>query len=300
MCVTGRLVAAALRVPGVALHPTYATRPKEQRLGFPADSGPGAIASEFASLAARLAAGLGIVPPTFADIHSHAEGLNIVFMPKAFHPGAEGLDERYQFVGPGFGRDARLGSTPRDGSQKRLFASMGTVFNQWPEFFRMCIEAFQGTEWQVDMAIGPRMDVASVAHTIPRNFSVASYLPQREILPQSTVALYHGGMGTTMDALSFGVPLVVIPQMPEQEATGRRIAELGLGLCLSRGTLSVAAVREAIQAVAEDAVVKARVQAMQGTIQDTGGAPLAASLIEAFAQKSEQGSRLEKLTSSPP
>jgi len=59
-------------------------------------------------------------------------------------------------------------------------------------------------------------------------------------------------------------------------------------------------VREAIQAVAEDAVVKARVQAMQGTIQDTGGAPLAASLIEAFAQKSEQGSRLEKLTSSPP
>jgi len=42
-------------------------------------------------------------------------------------------------------------------------------------------------------------------------------------------------MNSVSESLYHGVPVVVIPQMGEQEIVGRRVEELGAGLCLARG-----------------------------------------------------------------
>jgi UDP:flavonoid glycosyltransferase YjiC (YdhE family) len=44
-------------------------------------------------------------------------------------------------------------------------------------------------------------------------------------------------MNSTMEALYFGVPLVTFPRQPEQEATARRVEELGLGRRLALPTV---------------------------------------------------------------
>ncbi|MDQ1624321.1 MAG: hypothetical protein QOH19_2739 [Actinomycetota bacterium] len=49
------------------------------------------------------------------------------------------------------------------------------------------------------------------------------------VLRHADVFLSHAGMNSTMEALCFGVPLVTFPLRPEQEATARRVEELGLG-----------------------------------------------------------------------
>lgn len=63
-------------------------------------------------------------------------------------------------------------------------------------------------------------------------------MPQLDILQRATAFVSHGGMNSTMESLYYGVPMVVIPQMPEQAMTARRVDELGLGLMLDKNTLT--------------------------------------------------------------
>jgi len=67
------------------------------------------------------------------------------------------------------------------------------------------------------------------------------------------------------------VPLVVVPQMVEQEVTARRVQELGLGLALEKETLTVEQLRAAVERVAYNPIFRARVQEMQHEIRQAGG-----------------------------
>ena len=289
MCITGRFVAASLRVPAVTLHPTYVTPAGKGRFGFSLDLVPMDIRNEFDAKAADLARRYGIEQVAMMDLFGHAQSLNLIFMPRAFHPAGDSFDARYQFVGPGFVRQPRErewtpSSVPKE---QRLFISMGTVFNNWPEFFRLSLAAFGDTTWEVHMAAGSRINLADIMETQPGNFHVGRYLPQLDIFPHTAAAIYHGGMGTTMEALIHGVPLLAIPQMPEQQATANRIAELGLGTWLPREAVSVATLTAALEEVAADRGMKERAQTMQRQILQTGGYMQAVALIETFLQNGE-------------
>jgi UDP:flavonoid glycosyltransferase YjiC (YdhE family) len=50
-----------------------------------------------------------------------------------------------------------------------VFILLGTTpLNDRPDFFRMCLAAFAGTNWQEAMAIGDRMNVSELATPDPR------------------------------------------------------------------------------------------------------------------------------------
>lgn len=70
-------------------------------------------------------------------------------------------------------------------------------------------------------------------------------------------------MNSTMEAMNAGVPLVVIPQMYEQELTAKRVDDLGLGVYLPKEEVTVSRLQEAVQAVAGDQEVLSRVKNMQ-------------------------------------
>jgi UDP:flavonoid glycosyltransferase YjiC (YdhE family) len=87
-------------------------------------------------------------------------------------------------------------------------------------------------------------------------------------------------MRSTMEALSFGVPIVAMPQMPEQRVTADRLAELGLGLCLEPGQQTQEAVRQAVTTLMHDVSIRPRLDWMRGEIERAPGAPAAAEVIE--------------------
>jgi MGT family glycosyltransferase len=64
------------------------------------------------------------------------------------------------------------------------------------------------------------------------------FVPQLEMLQRASMFVTHGGMNSTMEALYYGVPMVVLSQMMEQEMTARRIEELGLGVALDQENLT--------------------------------------------------------------
>jgi MGT family glycosyltransferase len=88
-------------------------------------------------------------------------------------------------------------------------------------------------------------------------------------------------MGSTMEALYYGVPLVCVPQMLEQEANANRVAELGLGVRLDPHGLTPEDLRAAVDAVRTDPATRAALDMMRGAIRRAGGAVAAADAIEA-------------------
>lgn len=214
------------------------------------------------------------------------EALNIVFMPKSFQIQNETFDDRFCFVGPSLGkRTAQESLSIEKDDRPVMLISLGTAFNAWPEFYKMCIDAFRESSWQVIMSVGKTIDPESLGD-IPDHFTIRQSVPQLEVLEKADLFISHGGMNSTMEAMNAGVPLVVIPQMYEQELTAKRVDDLGLGVYLPTEEVTVSRLQEAVQAVSGDREVLSRVKNMQKDVKEAGGAERAAAAIEAFMKKS--------------
>lgn len=221
------------------------------------------------------------------DFYAYTEPLNIVFIPRAFHPAGDTFDDRYIFVGPSlFPHEEKEVLTPSSSGnpgQSRLYVSLGTIFNDQPDFFNLCFDAFDEHSWQVVLALGNRVDAASLGPA-PANFQIASYVQQAEVFPHTDVFVTHAGMTSVTESLYYGVPMVAIPQQYEQAVTAQRIAELGLGVVLDRHTVTSESLRQAVEYVQAKPAFRERTQAMQKMVRNAGGYRRAADAILHFAQ----------------
>ena len=113
------------------------------------------------------------------------------------------------------------------------YISLGTLFNEHPEFYRHCFAAFANSMYQVVLSVGHKTPLSSLGD-IPPKFIVQNYVPQLEILQRANVFISHGGMNSVSEALYYGVPLLVIPQSADQPWVAKRVAQLGAGKLLPR------------------------------------------------------------------
>ncbi|GHO97062.1 putative UDP-glucosyltransferase YjiC [Reticulibacter mediterranei] len=281
----------ALHVPAVKLFATFAVSDQvvRQMYGKEREVDRSFVKEFFGALDEKLAYQCelyGVPPRTIQELLSRIEQLNIVFLPRAFQPAGETFDEKFVFVGPALPAQRYYGGDfPLERLDQRplLYISLGTAYNNRLDFYQTCFEAFAGTEWQVVLAYGKRVNSADLGET-PDNFLIAPHVPQLEILSRADLFISHGGMNSTMESLSFGVPLVVVPQMWEQEMNGRRVQELGLGLSLDRDTITGESLRAAVEQIAHDSGVHTRLQSMQSEIHQAGGYQRAADAIKQHVQ----------------
>jgi MGT family glycosyltransferase len=193
------------------------------------------------------------------------------------------FDETYRFIGPSVGRArAREWDPPGDGPV--LLVSLGTAFNNRPEFFRATADAFAGTRWQVVMAIGEHTDPDAVG-PVPANVQIAARVPQPAVLRHATAFVSHAGMGSTMEALYHQVPLVAVPQVREQELNAARLQELGLGRHLPTRSPAPELLREAVEQVSDDPGIRARLADMRDAIRCAGGAAAGAEAVELYLDR---------------
>lgn len=87
-------------------------------------------------------------------------------------------------------------------------------------------------------------------------------------------------MNTTMQALSFGTPLIAIPLAHDQPAIAARLQQTGAGLVIPPGQVSVGKLRSAIDKILEkDSSWQLNARRMQNAISQAGGADRAAGII---------------------
>ena len=164
-----------------------------------------------------------------------------------------------------------------------IYVSLGTLFNADAAFFRECFEAFRHMDARVIMSIGATVSEASLGPP-PQNFTVQPYVPQLEVLQRAAVFVSHGGMNSVSESLYYGVPLVVIPQMSEQELVGRRVEGLGAGLYLAKTKATAANLREAVERVLADERFRRQAAVVRESFLAAGGVTRAADAIVGFTR----------------
>lgn len=162
-----------------------------------------------------------------------------------------------------------------------VYLTMGTVWNRDLELFRLVIEAVRGRDIGLVVTVGRQNDPA-VLGPQPANVVVHRYVPQAVLLPRCAAVVAHGGAGTTLGALAFGVPLVIIPQGADQYANAERVVAAGAGRQLLRPDLSVDAVRDALDSVLHDPGYRRAAARIQAEIHDMPDATAAIGRIEAL------------------
>ncbi|MFC7340284.1 macrolide family glycosyltransferase [Saccharopolyspora griseoalba] len=283
MTAVGRMFADKLGLPAIALTPNFASNEEfDLRQVLAAEhampGGPAAAdLAEIQEAMSELSEEFGVaMPPVFGGTPAE---LNLVFLPEAFQLRHETFDQRFRFIGPQLGDRENETYQPADPRRPLLFISLGTAFNERPDFYRSCLRAFGGTQWQVAMSVGTRVDVDALGE-IPENFDVRPSFPQPAVLRHASAFVSHAGMNSTMESLNCAVPLVAVPQMPEQSANAARVEELGLGIELDPETASAAELRDAVDRVATDQRMRANLAHMRELVAASGGAPAGADALE--------------------
>jgi UDP:flavonoid glycosyltransferase YjiC (YdhE family) len=97
----------------------------------------------------------------------------------------------------------------------------------------------------------------------PDNVEVVRWFDPAEVLPRASAVVTHAGMGSTLAALSHGVPLVCLPLGRDQGGNAARVQELGAGVALEP-TADPATIGDVVDRVLSDA----RYREVAGTVAD--------------------------------
>lgn len=108
------------------------------------------------------------------------------------------------------------------------------------------------------LAGGPYRVLATTAVTdtaglrVPANAAIEPWIPHPEIVPWASAVVTHAGHGTVAAALTYGVPLVCLPNPDaDQPALAKRVADLGAGVALDGETATPAQIAEAVRTVVD-------------------------------------------------
>ncbi len=289
----GRVFAQLLGVPAIASVTTFAFSPITL-LACPrfalelASMVPPAWSSVRACrrIARDLQKEYGIPRIGVSEALHNRESTNIVYTARQFQPGASAFNGDFKFVGPSISTNREPVPFPFEELEDRplVYASLGTVTNDRPDFFRSCVDAFAGLDADVVVSVGSKVDPASLGEP-PDGCILARFVPQLEILQRASVFVTHGGMNSVNEGLYFGVPLVVAPQMAEQALVGRCVERAGAGICLGGGSVTPERLRAAVERVLMNGSCGASARILQGQLQAAGGPRAAFKETQAFKRR---------------
>jgi len=294
MCLWGRLLVEQLNIPAIRFNATHAFS-NASFTPITIALGMSPVVKFVLPLLKRSVHGIQVKHklPTVPvnDLYTRPERLDLVFLPKRFQIAADSFGDSFKFVGPLIERkETGLGDFPFSelaaSGKPVLYISLGTIANKRLDFYKECFTAFRDrTDWQVVMSVGKNIDMSELGE-IPANFIVRASVPQLKLLEKISVFITHGGMNSTMEALSFGVPLILLPQMGEQQKNAQQVVDLGAGITLANSTKSKAPeLVQALNIVSQTASYRQNAVIMQQAIRESGGIQQAMQGITEFKAK---------------
>jgi MGT family glycosyltransferase len=294
----GNLVSQILSLPAITLSVVYAIKDNlidvptlAQNLYHGASSDKLLTGlqglSEYCRIAQRIDHRYGTQSPGIINFLGNPQPLNIIFTSRYFQlAGDQFEEEKYKFVGPSLLTQQETVDFPFDrlGSAPLIYISLGTTFNDLPEFYRACLAAFADSPYQVVMSTGHTITPQTLSR-LPHNFIAQPYVPQLEILKRAALFITHGGMNSANEGLLYQVPLLVIPQRGDQYLVASRVTELGAGLSLLTAEATPERLRDAAAHILSTPGFKKQAQAIGESLTAAGGYQRAADEILAFKQK---------------
>ncbi len=207
--------------------------------------------------------------------------LTLVFTSKTFFGDME-LPGQFKFIGPVIHNRPAQASFDWERfhqatGRSKILVSIGTTFDHTHKqaFFDKVIEALAQEEVTVILVSDP-----ALLGRIPDNFVVQQQVPQLALLPHIQAVVCHGGNNTVCEALSFGLPLVVIPIAYDQSHMAGRVVRVGAGLRLNFNRFKASHLKEAVQEVLQNETYAEAARHIQASFKEAGGAQQAVRMLE--------------------
>ncbi|WP_210272665.1 glycosyltransferase [Chthonobacter rhizosphaerae] len=158
-----------------------------------------------------------------------------------------------------------------------VFCSLGTLQGGRARLLRTAAKAARSLGAEVLVAHCGLLSDREAAR-IPADHVVA-FAPQRAVIARAAVIVTHGGLNTVMDALSFGVPMLVLPIAFDQPGMAARVRHAGVGLVADHRLLTASRTARALHRLLSEDGFRSRARAFADDVATAGGAERAADII---------------------
>lgn len=143
-----------------------------------------------------------------------------------------------------------------------VHVTFGTVatYNNAASIYTDIIEGLRDEQVNLVLTIGESIDPYEFVAQ-KRNVHIERYIEHEKLLPHCDVVICHGGCGTTISALSHGLPLMIIPQGGAVQLRNAQACErAGAGMMLATENISVLAIRTKVLQLLNEARFKQTAQ----------------------------------------
>ena len=194
------------------------------------------------------------------------------------------LPDCFHYVGPYERHKQNAVAFPFDQLDGRplIYLAFGTQIGEKQNVWRAVAEACVALDVQLVLSKGNLDDVAAESPQLPGNPIVVRFAPQSDLLKRTAVFVTHGGLNSTLEALTNGVPMAAVPFDGDTPGITSRIVFHGVGQALPRKS-SPQAWRRALAQILEDPTYRQQAQRFARLIQQTRGAEQAAEIVEQAA-----------------
>ncbi|MDO0934882.1 glycosyltransferase [Streptomyces sp. DG2A-72] len=205
----------------------------------------------------------------------------LAMIPRTMQPHADRVDaEAVTFVGACFGTGQKQNGWMRPaGAHKVLLVSLaGSAYPGPQEVYHQCVAAFADLPgWHVVLQTGSG---SATAERVPRNFEVRPWGPPLTILEQADVWVTHTSVRNSSEGLYAGVPMIAVPNGPDQCLHADRLVELGVARRIDTADITAETLRTVLMELIGDPQVATRSAWLWSEVRAEGGTRRAADLIE--------------------
>lgn len=131
--------------------------------------------------------------------------------------------------------DAEVDAWLASSDEPFVYVSFGSFLSVRTDVLARVARAAENLGLRVALATGSGIDLPE----LPHHWLVRPFLPQVTLLKRAAAAVTHGGNNSVTEAMTFGVPLVVLPFSTDQFAGAAAIEESGWGVALAPNTATV-------------------------------------------------------------
>jgi UDP:flavonoid glycosyltransferase YjiC (YdhE family) len=160
-----------------------------------------------------------------------------------------------------------------------VYASFGSQIYYQPGLFRTLVEAVRGRDVQFVLSVSELLD-SPLLGDLPDNVLAVRYTPQLALLPRCSAFVTHGGANSVMEALSFGVPLLIHPICNDQFHNAAFVERSGVGLRADLAGQGAERTWRQLSALLFPGPVRDRVAVVHASYRFRDGAKEVARLIE--------------------
>jgi UDP-N-acetylglucosamine transferase subunit ALG13 len=170
-------------------------------------------------------------------------------------------------------------------AQPTVYVSLGTVFSaQYPQIFETILSGLRDEPLNLILTVGRDVDPARFGPQ-PVSVRIERFIPPdtlAALLPHVALCINHAGYGTVMDALTRGIPLVLLPLSADQPVIAQschlnglapelpdeayRISAKGLPI-VDPGRLTPEMIRIAVRSTFADSSYRTAARAMMSQLQ---------------------------------